>query len=275
MAQVVVEQMQSRAISNSGGQFTGSRKFAVWNDSSPITEPSMISLGTSGLPAYGDQFPGEELYASTWQMEPIEDSSNAWLVTWSYSPGDEVVVTGPPDRPTTVPTEIGWSQRSFDFGGQFKDAWRADSGLILYSASYNGTDDIAGQKIDCGGNPLSVFVPQMRIVISETVSSGSLDRRYGNISDMVGKRNDGSWKGEAKGTVLYEGASARRVGLRSYTLEHRFLVDDWLHAIQQPKLNSQRNVDTAVANGFAHASWVRWVQPFPKTGNFNILSENF
>ena len=275
MAQVVVEQMSSRIISNQGGNYTGSRKFAVWNDTTPITEPSMISLGTGGMPAYGDQFPGEELYASTWQMEPIEDSSNAWLVTWSYSPGDEVVVTGPPDRPQATPSEIGWSQRSFDFGGQFKDAWRSSPGLTLYSSSYNGTADISGQKIDCGGNPISVFVPQMRIVISETVSSGSLTRRYSNISGAVGTRNSGSWKGESIGTVLYEGASARRVGLRSYTLEHRFLVDDWLHAVQQPKLNSQRNVDTASVNGFLHAVTVRWIQPFPNVSDFNLLSENF
>lgn len=275
MALVVVEQTNSRTLSNQGGSITGSRRFVVWDDSSAITQPSMISLGTSGLPAFGDRFPGEDLYASTWSFEPIPDSNGAWTVIWTYTPGDDVVVTGPPDRPVITPSEVGWSQRSFDFAGQFKDAWRSDPSLVVWNDSYNGTTDIGGRPIDAGGSPLSVFVPQMRIVITETVSSGSLSTRYQSIRDCVGKRNDASFKGEAKGTVLYEGASARRTGLRAYSLEHRFLVDDWLHAVQQPKLNSQGNVDKHSPNGYPQAKTVRWVQPFPETTNFYRISENF
>lgn len=274
MAQVVVESIDTRSLSNGGGTLSGSRTFHVYSDdaSAPILEPSSIAFGDGTLPAYGDLFPGEtDLYATTFQIEPVPDSGYVWRVRWDYSSGGGGEV---PEPGQVLPSVPGYVTFSLEYGGQWRDAWRADPGLLIWSPSYSN-QDIGGTKIDAGGEPTSIWSPQHTMVVEETVTAYSLPSRSIIIRNAVGTRNWGIFYGASSGTLLYEGASARRISLLSFSLTHRFRYDEWLHASQQPRMNQQRQPDCDLYGGQLQANNVRWVQPYGRTSNFNSLSENF
>lgn len=274
MAQVSVEALETRSLSSTGGRLTGSRSFYVYDDdsSTPILQPASIKFGTATLPAFGEAFPGEtEVFATTFSIEAVPNSSYVWRVTWQYQSGGGGEIIDPIEVQPVVP---GYVTFSLEYGGEFRDAWRADPGLTLWSPSYTGTD-IGGTKIDAAGEPTSVFVPMQMLIVEETVTSGSMASRSINIRLQTGTRNSSAFYGAQNGTLLYEGASARRVSLTAYSVTHRFRYDEWLHARQQPRMNQQRQPDVDLYSGFIQANFVRWVQPFPNTSNFNALSENF
>jgi hypothetical protein len=275
MGQIVVEALDTRSLSSSSGGLTGSRTFHVYSDNPavPITEPASIKLGDGTLPRYGDLFPGEvDLYATTFQIESVPDSGYVWRVRWNYSNGGGGEV---PEEPIVVqPVVPGYVTFSMEYGGQWRDAWRSGPGLTLWRSNY-ANQDIGGTKVDAGGEPTSVWTPQHTLVVEETVTAASMSSRSITIRDKVGKRNERAFYGASIGTLLYEGASARRVSLLAYSITHRFRYDEWLHAAQQPRMNSQRQPDVDLIGGQLHASNVRWVQPYPREISFNTLSENF
>jgi hypothetical protein len=264
LSQVVIEQANTRTISDSGGKLSGTRSFFVWDDTTPITLPSQI-LFSGSMPKNGDLFPGEvELFAMSFAISIEEKSNGIWKVVWTYGSG------GGDGVPSIIPTAIGYIQVSFNFSGQFKDSWRsnpnAGSGLNV---------DIGGQSIDCSGEPVSVFVPQHVVTITETVTAASLVQRSVNLRAFVATRNATSFFGAPAGYLLYQGCSGQRMSLTSYSLTHNFLFDAWKHQVQQPKRNQQRQVEIDGANGFFYAYHVRWVTPFPTLSEFGKISENF
>lgn len=267
MAQVVIEKMDSRSISDQAGPKQGVRRFWVYDDTGSITLPSQITFGDGTLPAFGEVFPGEEdIFATYFSIDPVPDSAYTWEVVWTYTPGLNQ------ELPDTDPTTPGYVEFSVEYGGVFKDAYRA--GATPWSTSYaNG--DIGGTPIDEGGNPISIFVPQQRLVVTETITTASLTIRQPTIAGMVGTRNSSAFYGAAVGTLLYEGASGSRVSALTMQLVHRFFYDRFLHAEQSPALNAQKQVETQLISNVWRAKTVRWVQPFPSVNDFNSLSENF
>ena len=264
MSQVVIEQANTRTISDSGGKLSGTRSFFVWDDTTPITLPSQI-LFSGSMPKNGDLFPGEvELFAMSFAISIEEKSNGIWKVVWTYGSG------GGDGIPSIIPTAIGYIQVSFNFGGQFKDAWRSQPNLVD-----EGSIDIGGLPIDCAGEPVSVFVPQHVVTITETVTAASLVQRSVNLRAFVATRNATTFFGADSGFLLYQGCSGQRISLTSYSLTHNFLYDGWKHGVQQPKRNMQRQVEIEVGTAFPFAGWVRWVKPFPLVSNFGKISENF
>lgn len=268
MAQTNYEMLESRSTSTNAGKATGSRTFVVWDDVSPIQKPSEIILGASGLPGYGDLFPGStSLYLTSYTIEHLPDSSKTWKIVFQYETGDPTGIT--------PPSEPGYLQVSIEYQVVPKDCYRMDPG-ILYQSGTPNDQDIAGNPIDSGGVPTTIFVPLHTLVLEETVSAVSLPSRSANIRNAAGTRNSASFYGAATGTLLYEGASARRIGVAAYSLVHRFSYDPDFHMIQVPKRNGSGKVDLEVtATKGSYAGWVRFIQPFPSTSNFNSLSENF
>lgn len=267
MAQIVIEKMDSRSISDQSGPKTGVRRFFVYDDSVSISLPSQITFGDGTLPAFGEVFPGEEdIFATYFSVDPVPDSAYTWEVVWTYTAGLNQ------ELPDTDPTTPGYVEFSVEYGGVFKDAWRA--GPTAWTTAYAGTD-IGGTKIDQAGSPISIFVPQQRLVWTETITTASLTSRQPTIVGAVGKRNSSVFYGAAEGTLLYEGASASRVSALTMQLVHRFFYDRYLHAEQSPAMNGQRQVDVQLFSSIWRATTVRWVQPFPDVADFNSLSENF
>lgn len=267
MPQTVYEQLESRSISTNGGRLSGTRIFAVWDDASPITEPIQIQLGSNGMPAAGDAFPGESnLFAQTVNIDPIPDSSNAWRVTWNYLSGE---FTG-----LRLPTEEGYLGVHTDWTPEFVQWYRQSPGLNLFDGAPAG-QDIGGVSIDAAGNPTSVAITRVKLILEETVSASSMATRAERFLVAAGTRNDRPFFGGGTGKMLYLGASSSRISVSLYSVRHEFMFDPVYHMIQVPRMNSQGRVELEVTGSGAYAGWVRWVQPFPYITNFNELSENF
>jgi hypothetical protein len=271
MALVVFESEESRRLGTGGGSVRGPRVFHVFDDATAISEPSAIAFGTAGLPDIGDLFPGEtDVYAVSYEIEVIANSNNVWRVEFTYQSGG-----GGTPPPEILPTEPGYIQLSMEFGGQFKDFYRSQPSLNLYGGDPNATAECAGTPIDAAGEPLSVLVIQHRLVIEETIAVSDVQAATVRARAAVGTRNESPFFGAASGTLLYEGTTARRVSLTAFSLTHRFLYDQFYHMGQQPKKNSQRQVEVDLSQTYPRATFVRWVQPYPVKTNFNLISENF
>jgi len=270
MSQVVIEQMDSRSYSSSAGKTSGSRTFVVYDDATPITQPASILYGSNGMPAIGDTFPGEtDLFAQDFTVTHIADSGYTWRVVWNYTP-----TGGGSQQPTQNPSEPGYIQQAMEYSAQFVDRFRDNPGLTFPTNGNPDESDILGRKIDAGGKPLSVLAMRHRLVIEETVRSTDIYRRSVQIRNAVGKRNLKPFFGASVGTLVYEGGSARRTGLSVFSVEHRFLYDEYYHMAQHAALNSQREVDCDTT-AFKYAKTVRWIQPYPNFFDFNLISENF
>ena len=269
MAQIVVEAKESRSLSSQGGKYSGTASFHVWDDTTDIQNATDIQFGSNGMPDIGTAFPGEpELTASSWSAEVIPESRYVWKVTWSYTSGEA--------ENQKSPSEVGYLQVSMEYGGTFKDMWRSSGpgyGLNFQGGSPTGKD-IGGKAIDAAGEPTSVFIPQHRLVIDETVSGSELAARTRLSRNAVAKRNSAEFYGASVGTLLYEGCSARRVTLTAWSLTHKFMYDDWYHMGQQPRRNSQREVVLTMSEQ-PFAALVRWVQPYPLLFDMNAISDNF
>lgn len=269
MAQTVIESKDSRSLSNNGGKYVGTAVFHVWDDASEITTADEINFGVGGMPDVGTKFPGNnELTAASFSAEVVPESRGVWKVTWTYTSGDA--------ENNKVPSEVGYLQVSMEYGGTFKDMWRADApGARLAFQGGNPTGkDIGGKPIDAAGTPTSVFIPQHRLVVEETVSGSELVARTALSRAAVAKRNLSPFYGAAAGTLLYEGCSARRVSLTAWTLTHKFIYDDWYHMGQQARMNSQREPSLSMSEQ-PFAEHVRWIQPFPYLFDMNAISDNF
>jgi hypothetical protein len=264
MAQIVYEQLQSRALSVSGGRITGTRTFHVWDDSSAITQPVQIQLGANGMPAKGDLFPGESgVYAISYNATPLGDGVGTWTVTWSYGAN------------ASSPTTIGYVERTSSTDAVFRDVYR-----VNVPNSYNGNgsngQDIGGASVDSGGNPTSFLSLVISLGLVETVSEADVSSRLITSASVVGKRNSEIFEGFAAGTLIYKGFKSSRIGVGLFSLDHVFEFRNDYHMVQQPRRSTQGDVYLQSSPQYGVvAGHVYFVQPFPETANFNLLSENF
>jgi len=266
VAQQNTELLETRSASTSAGKSTGSRTFIVWDDADPISLPSEIELGKNNLPGYGDLFPGStELFLSSYNIEHIPDSTKTWKVTFNYETGDPTGVS--------PPSQLGYLQVSMEYQMVPRELYRTGGNTQNGSPNDN---DIGGTPIDSGGSPTTVFVPLHILTIEETVSSVTIPSRSQIIRYLAGTRNMNAFYGASRGTLLYEGASARRISIATYSIVHRFSYDEAYHMIQVPRKNPSGKVDLEFSS--AKGSWagyVRYIQPFTLLGNFSSISENF
>jgi len=270
MAATIYELQETRSLAQTSGKVTASRKFAVWDDGSAITEPATIRalFGGGTLPDVGDTFPGEtDIYAVSYDIRHIPDSRNVWEVSFSYEntePG------------TVQPQEPGYVEFSIDFSSEFRDTWRQAPSVGSAPNGIPNNDDIGGTKIDSAGEPVSGLVDFANLTIGETVLASIIQARLLTIAATTGKRNDAVFQGFAKGTLVYQGASANRIAVDKYSVTHRFMYDERFHMIQIPQRDQNGEVDKTRDNqNILRATVVRWVQPFPTLANFNLISENF
>ena len=266
MAQENRELLDTRSASTSAGKSTGSRTFIVWDDADPISQPGDIELGKNGLPGYGDLFPGStELYLSAYNIEHIPDSKKTWRVTFNYETGDPTGIS--------PPSQVGYLQVSMEYQMVPRELYRIGGNTQSGSPNDN---DIGGTPVDSGGSPLTSYVPLHILTIEETVASVTVPSRSQVIRGTAGTRNSSAFYGASRGTLLYEGASARRIGIATYSIVHRFSYDDEYHMIQAARKNPSGKVDLEFSSTKGSwAGYVRYIQPFPYVANFNSLSENF
>jgi hypothetical protein len=265
----IIEDKQTRALNYATGRFTATRRFHVYDDAAPITDPAGVRalFGTGGLPQIGDLFPSEtDIYATSFSIDLVPETRNVWSVLWNYESTE----------PTQYqPQEVGYTEFTIDYKTEFRDFWRAKPTLTIPTNGTPNNNDINGTPIDAAGVPRSVLVHLSTIDITETVASATVPERSVTVRAARGTRNSASFYGAPKGQVLYMGAQARRISLDKYQISHRFAQDEYYHLIQVAQRNQEGEPNLERINGILRAKPVMWIQPFPDFTDFNAISENF
>lgn len=147
------------------------------------------------------------------------------------------------------------------------DFWRANQSPDDYN---NPSDnDIGGTPIDSFGDPVTVFVPQQEM----TVTNFRGDNNVGAVLLATGKRNDASYNGADAYSLVFSGASARRVSTTKYEVTYKMTFDPLGHC-RQVALADSAGIKMGAETGSpprCNASLVVWRQPFPLTVNFAAI----
>jgi len=120
-----------------------------------------------------------------------------------------------------------------------KGAALASDGTVTFS----GASDIGGTKVDCNGKAKAYDVPQQLVTIEtqydRTLPSGSpaAEPLWSVYTSYVGTRNDATFLGAPKGSMLYQGFQTAPIDSNYYRMSHTFLYDAWYHLEQIPAPN--------------------------------------
>jgi hypothetical protein len=120
-----------------------------------------------------------------------------------------------------------------------KGAALAADGTVTFS----GAGDIGGTKVDSNGKAKAYDVPQQLVTIEtqydRTLPSGTpaAEPLWSVYTSYVGTRNDATFLGAPKGSMLYQGFQTAPIDSNYYRMSHTFLYDAWYHLEQIPAPN--------------------------------------
>lgn len=269
-----IEQLESRSISSSGGRGSGSRTFIAsgYSTAKTIFEAFGKTVGTLRVPKKGDSHPEfRGLVAKDFSIDKVAGHSDLWTVEWSYEMVTSSFTASPTEPVETLPNEVGYVELSSEIRAEFVLGYRQGASLPTEGDPNNLPDpeqDIGGSPIDAGGNPTSLIRRIQELTLTETVNQPDFSA-YG---DLRFKRNSAEFEGGGVGKVMYRGASVRRTGVNVYVVSHSFVLDEQYHLVQQPIVDQEGK---PVPDVDGHAAHVYVIQPFPDTGDFGKISENF
>ncbi|NDF13240.1 MAG: hypothetical protein EB060_10570, partial [Proteobacteria bacterium] len=157
MAVEAYELAETRGASLQDGKFSATRKFAIWDDATPLTTPASVTavFGTtvSGIviPDVGAIFPGEvDVFCSSYSLEVDSLTRNTWVATFSYAQSEFPFEQGP--------QQLGYTEFTFDYTAEFRDVYRSNPGLTFPTDGDAGTASYCnGTAISVGDQPMSVL----------------------------------------------------------------------------------------------------------------------
>ena len=161
-------------------------------------------------------------------------------------------------------TDAGFISKDMQTSAIATDFWREIS--IPPDINNPSDNDIGGEPIDSFGDPVTVFVPQQEL----SVTNYRADNNATAIMAAVGKRNSLLYNGAAAGSLVFVGASARRVKINWYEVVYKMTFDPCGHC-RQVALADSAGVKMGPETGNpprCNASLVVWRQPFPLTTSF-------
>ncbi len=147
------------------------------------------------------------------------------------------------------------------------DFWRAVD--TVPDVNNPTSADIGGQPIDSFGDPVTVFVPQQEMTITNFRGNNNASV----IMCAVGRRNNADYNGAPAGHLVFSGATARRVSSSQYEVTYKMTFDPLGHC-RQVALGDSAGIKMGAESGnppVCNASLVVWRQPFPTTVNFGAL----
>jgi len=288
MSLQVVEQINSRAVSRSGGKLRATRTFHVWNTSTPITTPNEVSslFGAGGLPYFGEPFPGTSgLGAIDWNIELADGHTDLWVVTWQYQEVEFGGVTPPGPGEVTDPAAPGYIEVNATLSAAHVDIWRAINRATMDANSLPNATlhplgnpsalDIGGTPVDSAGYPVSFILRQFELNIT-LVREGKFDIQ--KMLAFVWKRNATAFLSCPAGSLIYCGCSANRIGERKFQYSHKFIYDEWYHMRQSPARQADGEVylmNHPQISLIKVAEGVRFVQPFPDLTELRSIDTYF
>ena len=269
-----IEQLESRSIASSGGRGSGTRTFIAsgYTGVAAVYAALGKKIGSVTVPEKGDGHPEfRGLIARDFTVRKVAGHSDLWEVEWAYEMVSSSWTTPPQNPVETLPNEVGYVELSSEIRAEFVLGYRQGANLPTDGDPNQGSDpevDIGGTPIDAGGNPTSLIRRIQQLTLTETVNVPNFSV-YGNLRF---KRNSSVFEGGGVGKVMYRGASVRRTGVDVYQVAHSFVLDEEYHLVQQPIVDQEGR---PVPDAAGHAKHAYVIQPFPDTGDFGDLSENF
>ncbi len=258
----ILESNEGRGISVKAGQATATREFMLIDfqgedeiifdgfGQNPFTNPDSSTIVT---PKIGDPHPlFSNLIAVDFQISKVPGSINHWRASWNYQ-NNRFRESNTGSNLSQGPEGIGFQEFSANVISKPYMAYRANP---VRPETVESGADIGGDPVDAGCAPVTMFRQQYEIQFSQTLKAQAVKniRTYGAAA---GKR--GSFPDFPAGSVLYLGAAIQRVGIESYRVQHKYLHDEFSHAIQAPVYNAHGQCDL---DDDGKVDTVRWVQPF-------------
>ena len=279
---------QSRNATVDKGRWSGTESWIVKDTTDQVISANNVFAGiVSPYNIWGNESGVPIMRWIGTTMQPVDGSiATLWAVTLSYeSPtGDDGVATTPKD--IKQEDEVGFTSIETSVGSRIIDVWRLKNGsggtALTFPTSGNapGLDsDIAGNKYDSNGDPISHIVPQISITVRNVITGRP---NYTAYKNLVGNRNNaainfgGSFTTDLGiGTTVFTGASTSRIATNTYAVTWNFIWDEWFHLVQVPEMNPITNRPTYDSTQSApdtyKADKVYWRQPFWQTGTFANL----
>jgi len=122
--------------------------------------------------------------------------------------------------------------------------YRKDPTIPTYgTVAFSSGADIGGTAVDINGKAKAYEVPQQIVTIeiqydrTLSASSPAAEPLWATFTSYVGKRNDATFLGAPKGTLLYQGFQTAPIDSNYYRMSHTFLYDAWYHLEQIPAPN--------------------------------------
>lgn len=129
--------------------------------------------------------------------------------------------------------------------------------------------DIGGAPCDSFGDPITVFVPQQEMTITNIRG----DNNGSAVLSATGKRNSGVYNGAGAGYLVFSGATARRISTSKYEVTYKMTFDPFGHC-RQVALADSGGIKIGAESGsppVCNASHVVWRQPFPSLYDFTSI----
>lgn len=281
----IIEQLESRMVSSSGGRGQGSRTFICSGYTGPDQIISKFGslVGSTSVPGPGASFPDlRGLVARDFNLNPIAGHNDLWRLDWKYEQVSTSYFSAPTVFIKDLPNEVGYTELSSEIRAEFVPTFRTGDTLTIpnqgepgepdYGNDDDPDNDIAGKPIDAAGNPVSTIRRIQELTLTEIVNQPD----WNTYQTFRFTRNNRAFQGAPAGHVLYRGASVRRTGLNVYTVSHQFIYDELFHMQQAARLD-QEGRPMIDPNRFAgeHAAYVYWIQPFTELLDHNSISTNF
>jgi len=292
----MVWEQTSRTGSYDRGKWTGSTTFLIYNDNgnSLTVHDIRNSASTAGTLDFGagNETTMEALMSFTGATyTPVQDGSDKyWTGVHSFEASttiDGVAVEG---QDVLQEKQVGFTSIEVNAQANIVDVWRTGATLPTTDALKTAPSliDIAGNKVDSAGDPISHIQGVLNISVRNVVI-GRPD--YLLFANTIGNRNSVAFTFGAStvasqnlvcpiGTLVFDGATSSRIGPNQYEVNFSFTLDTVTYHLKQvPLRNGDGSVVPAqvspgtvvsVSNPW-HAAKVYWKQPFPNTSAFSLL----
>jgi len=273
MSQYAIETNDGRQVQVADGKATIRRSYVMWGFDSDLAvirglgasyAPSTGASATTFVPKIGSKHEDWHfMQAWSYNLKKRPGSENIWDIEFEY----RNIPPQPRNRPQPNsglppgPDAIAFEEITAKVSGSFVLAYRANPSRPVDGVYGEEGGNIGGQPIDAGGQPTSQMRYQYEITKS-IVTEQNFEEQLAGFGSMVGFR--GTAFGLDSGSVLYRGASIQRIENNKYRVQHTYLYDSNLHALQVPQYNADGQFDL---DEDGHADVVYWKQPFPTAGS--------
>ena len=249
--------------------------------------------GTGARTGYVVDVKVSQLSSNTVTEVITYNDGSAWDDTWSSVNAQSVE----PAAAGYVNTDIRSTQASATWWRYADRSVYIDGGVYPWDTAdvpdtfQCNLEELTGYVCDIAGVPMTTPVAQEELVVTTNWESNSAATSYRTRwAGARHTRNNASWMGFPKGTLLFTGASTRSAGVDAMPVSDlRFVYDpygwcrqravsaaggvfsdEYLITVDSP-VPSASDCHDEDAPDQEHAKYVYWVQLFQSMGNFDTL----